>query len=440
MTYKLNLTRYPHLQPDLTDMDAQLMRLTRLVMNEGLWTRATRDAWLTEILNFQADDGSFALVDSHRIESDCRVAYCYEASYLCCALLMREGLGEEQPSDKVLNALGRGLDFCCGRGLQGHGFEAAEGEERAMGWFLRCGLEQFLQAHPGLSPAFTELAGGLLSRWTRVFVYGSLMSTGSRHAALARAVYLGRARIEGYSLYDLGPYPAARQGGHGSIQGELYFVHDLSLQQTDRIEAQGVLFSREPILVHIEGNLLPAEVYLYLHEVHAAQPIGEADQPYGPRQEDLVWYAAYGTNIDEKRFAYYIRGGIYPPTGKRHTGCRDKKPPISTMPVTLGYERYYAKRSPSWNHQGVAFLDMDRPGRVLGRAYLITREQYQDIRQQEGPTWYNREVLLGSYHGIAVRTLTHSSRIAPENAPSDAYLQVVQGAGRGQSWMDSPVF
>lgn len=428
MKHLLNLKRHPHLQPDLHDMDVQLLRLTRLVQNPHLWTGDAREGWLSEILAFQAQDGSFALVDSPRIESDARVAYYYEPSYLCCALLMREALASDQPGQAVLDALGRGLAFCCGRGLQGHGFDAQEGEEKAMGWFLGCGLEDFQLFYPDLVPEFTELTRSLLGRWTRVFVYGSLMSTGIRHQALGRAVYLGRAWIDGYTLHDLGPYPAAKQGGRGSIQGELYRVHQLSLEELDRIEGQGLLFQRYPAQVRGEGFVLMAEVYLYIDDIGGPQPIPESEQPYGPRQEDLVWYAAYGSNMDAERFSHYIQGGTYPLTRKQHPGCRDRRPPLAAMPVTLCYQRYYAMRSPSWDRQGVAFLDPERPGLTLGRAYLITKEQYQDIRNQEGPGWYNQDLLLGSHKGIEVRTLTHASRISPENPPSAAYLQLVAEA------------
>lgn len=440
MTHQLHLKRFPHEQPDLQHMDAQVHRLRRQVLNQHLWTEEGRAGWLKEILDFQAADGSFGLVDSPRIESDCRVAYYYEPSYLCSALLMREALSTDKPAQEVLDALKRGLAFCCGRRLQGHGFDAAEGEERAMGWLITCGLTDFLLFYPDLVPEFTELTTALLYNWTRVFVYGSLMSTGIRHQALGMAVYLGRGHIEGYTLYDLGPYPAARQGGHGKILGECYFVHRQTLRLLDQIEGQGVLFRRYPAWVTGEGFRLYGDVYLYADEVHGARIIREEEQPYGPRQEDLVWYAAYGSNTDEKRFLYYIRGGTYPGNGKQYTGCRDKTPPIASMPVQLHYERYFAKRSPGWDMKGVAFLDMDRPGVTRGRAYLITREQYQDIRNQEGPNWYNEDALLGTYHGIPVRTLSHISRISPENEPADDYLRVVKQAARDLGGYDNPVF
>ncbi len=128
----------------------QISRLERLVFNQHLREGESRAGWLKEILDFQAEDGSFALVDSPRIESDARVEFCYEPSYLCSALLMEEVMRHKEPPEALVDALRRALKFCCGRGLQGHGYESEEGEERAMGWFLRCGLEDFTAVLSGL--------------------------------------------------------------------------------------------------------------------------------------------------------------------------------------------------------------------------------------------------------------------------------------------------
>ncbi len=64
MRQKLNLKRIPHDQPDFPGMDAQIDRLKRLVFNPHLWEGEQPALWLGEILAFQAEDGSFALVDA----------------------------------------------------------------------------------------------------------------------------------------------------------------------------------------------------------------------------------------------------------------------------------------------------------------------------------------------------------------------------------------
>lgn len=139
-----------------------------------------------------------------------------------------------------------------------------------------------------------------------------------------------------------------------------------------------------------------------------------------------VWYACYGSNISFDRFRYYITGGTYPLTGKEYTGCRDKTLPTANAPILIPFEMYFGNKSPSWGGNGVAFLDTSKPSVVIGRAYLITAEQFKDVQLQEGSSlnWYDKVVDLGTYRGEPIKTFTNSSR-QQENRPSAAYLQVI---------------
>ncbi|MCR4661546.1 MAG: hypothetical protein K5765_06055, partial [Clostridia bacterium] len=82
------------------------------------------------------------------------------------------------------------------------------------------------------------------------------------------------------------------------------------------------------------------------------------------------------------------------------------------------------KSSSSWNNGGVAFLDPHKKGNTMGRAYLITKEQYEHVHNEEGKTWYGYEIVLGEIDGIKVVTFTNEKR-QMENAPSDAYKKVI---------------
>jgi len=128
-----------------------------------------------------------------------------------------------------------------------------------------------------------------------------------------------------------------------------------------------------------------------------------------------------------ERFKAYILGTCFENTGKRHTGCTDKTLPAECRPVLIPYQLYFGNESHSWQGGGVAFLDSNRPGVVLGRMYLITTEQFRQIMEQECtlPFWYNRELLLGSVDGYPVKTFTNSGR-RPENSPSPEYLSVLR--------------
>ena len=139
-----------------------------------------------------------------------------------------------------------------------------------------------------------------------------------------------------------------------------------------------------------------------------------------------VWYACYGSNISFDRFRYYITGGTYPLTGKEYTGCRDKTLPTESVPILIPFEMYFGNQSRSWGGNGVAFLDTSKPSVVVGRAYLITDEQFEEVHGQEGNSlnWYDKIVELGIYRGEPIKTFTNSSR-RRENAPSPKYLQVI---------------
>jgi len=139
-----------------------------------------------------------------------------------------------------------------------------------------------------------------------------------------------------------------------------------------------------------------------------------------------VWYACYGSNILYERFMHYIEGGTCRFNGKAHDGCTDKTPPSESRPIVIPYEMYFGNRRSSWGKYGTAFIDLTRPAVTVGRAYLITEEQYKEVWTQEGSgdSWYGKEVELGSYNGYPIRTFTNAER-RPENEPSPDYLKVI---------------
>lgn len=85
---------------------------------------------------------------------------------------------------------------------------------------------------------------------------------------------------------------------------------------------------------------------------------------------------------------------------------------------------YYAKSSPAWESCGVSFLDLNRKGITLGKMYLVTIEQFHEIRQQEGPGWYNKTCKIGVSDGYDIMTFSGCQRYK-ENAPSQKYLDVL---------------
>lgn len=145
------------------------------------------------------------------------------------------------------------------------------------------------------------------------------------------------------------------------------------------------------------------------------------------KKNDYVWYASYGSNLLYERFVTYIEGGNCKFNGVNYTGCRDKSLPKDSRPITIPYKMYYGNKSTSWGNAGVSFLDIEVKGQALGRMYLITRNQLEDISRQEGrgENWYNNSVKLGENNGIEIITITNKGR-RPNYNPSDKYLEVIR--------------
>jgi gamma-glutamylcyclotransferase (GGCT)/AIG2-like uncharacterized protein YtfP len=87
-----------------------------------------------------------------------------------------------------------------------------------------------------------------VAEFTRLFVYGSLMSGERDHALLADAKLLGPAKTAAsYTLVDLVVYPALLVEGTTSVVGELYLVDPRTRFETDVKKECPVLFERVEI-------------------------------------------------------------------------------------------------------------------------------------------------------------------------------------------------
>jgi hypothetical protein len=176
----------------------------------------------------------------------------------------------------------------------------------------------------------------------------------------------------------------------------------------------------------------------------------------------LVWYASYGSNLKRERFMCYIKGGTPPGSTKRNDGCfQDKSDPIESRPISLKLELYFAGQSYGWPRKekngdvpgGVAFIRANpERGPTLGRMYLITDEQFNDVVMQEnskkpdgsrfvpafnqlvsqpqsilpGNPWYGKLLNIGSEEGCPILTFTTARTDLPNpNAPGEQYVKVI---------------
>ena len=99
--------------------------------------------------------------------------------------------------------------------------------------------------------------------------------------------------------------------------------------------------------------------------------------------EALVWYAAYGSNVDRRRFVTYLSGGPVPGTGDVQAGALDTAPPRRVEPYRFSQSIRFAHHSRRWNGATAVLHHTANSVGALGRRYLITESQFADVVAQE---------------------------------------------------------
>ncbi len=174
-----------------------------------------------------------------------------------------------------------------------------------------------------------------------------------------------------------------------------------------------------------------------------------------------VWYVAYGSNLALDRFRCYLAGGRPAGGARVYPGCRDPRDPERILGVEVPGGLVFAGRSKVWGG-GSAFYDPASPGRVAGRAYLLTPDQLGDVAAQEmrrepggefardlagllpevdtvhamGPGRYETLARLGEQDGLPMFTVTHGT-IADLDpaAPTAPYLRwIATGLIEAHGW------
>lgn len=152
-------------------------------------------------------------------------------------------------------------------------------------------------------------------------------------------------------------------------------------------------------------------------------------------------YAVYGSNLLKERFWVYIKGGEY--YGQKYKGSSDNTEPESLGWMYVPHRLYFAKNSVRWDNKGVAFLsckiEQDNNYHAIVRLWKVSEQQFNDIREQEGKTWYNQELELGEKDGLVIKTITGNWE-NEINEPSEKYLGVIRkGLRETTGWSDEQI-
>ena len=95
---------------------------------------------------------------------------------------------------------------------------------------------------------------------TYLMVYGTLLLGEPNHPRMDGATFVREARTEPrFTLTDLGPFPALREGGTVSVAGEVYEVTPEHLAALDRFEGVPRLYERTAVRL-ADGSF--AEAYV----------------------------------------------------------------------------------------------------------------------------------------------------------------------------------
>ncbi len=169
------------------------------------------------------------------------------------------------------------------------------------------------------------------------------------------------------------------------------------------------------------------------------------------KSKEYIWYASYGSNISTERFMCYIQGGKPEGATRTYQGCVDQSPPIEQNPIKIPHELYFAKSAGVWNGGGVCFINPEKNENAdtLGNMYLITRQQFMQVVQQENYTnesveidfdkaqnekslivrensWYGNLLYLGVKDNAPIFTFTNKNFLSKEiNSPNPHYLKTI---------------
>ncbi len=440
------------------------------------------DRIIADLIAQQDEDGFLGFVDPRKVSSEIRVDLYYVPTYLCAAILMKCWLDYPVTASRVsgfTEAFGKALSASAKRSFKGHGFDDIYGVLYALEIFHKGGAARFISRDASICPEFNETVtkwlasfkkaletGNTKAGWdqdyskkyrkilslydslsdgdggdddnggdgdsTVIFIYGSLMKGRANHQAYlgnSQSRYLGEGVLSGYALYDLGAFPGIRPSAEDRVKGELYEVSRSVLADINRLESEGTLYLLKKAKVAYADNsaVIPAYTYVYNNTPRESDKIPFEYQPWG-KYGDYVWYASYGSNMLYERFMCYIRGGVCRFNGNDYRECKDKNPPIASMPVEIPYDMYFGNSSKSWGGSGVSFLDTSKPGKSLGRMYLITNEQMEHVHCQESKeksaNWYDKVINLGTKYDIPIKTITNHG-LRPEHPPNEKYTSVI---------------
>lgn len=427
-------------------------------------------AFLTDVASKLDENHLVNFLPGERMPADGRMGMIYQPTYATIgAVVYARNNYPQLLSNKTWEDLSEMCNMSFSNGFQGHGYETDEFKCRTMLMLCSAGVRKMAKRELDLFDCFLDYVSNyvglhetleaslaspenpdgevrcfwdwsnsranayirqLCAAWNgkanTVFVYGSLLHGERADEMLKGAVSLGEFVLNGYEMFDLGSYPGIKPNGQCSVCGEVYCVDDTTLSRLDHYEGEGVLYTRKRAMVRGEYGSVSAMFYEYAQDTENARRVDR----WHKSDDDDVWYAAYGSNLNAARFRCYLQGGTCAQNGHFYSGCSDKREWMDSKVKKVSGRMYFGNHSSSWNGGGVAFFDESAGGMAIMRLYKINRAQLHEIQCQEGmsPNWYGRLVRLGNEQdGCPIYTFTAEARRSSVN-PDPVYLNLIKTA------------
>lgn len=169
------------------------------------------------------------------------------------------------------------------------------------------------------------------------------------------------------------------------------------------------------------------------------------------RKFERIWYACYGSNLQEDRFLCYIGGGTPKGSKRTYKGSTDKALPKANKTYLIPHELYFAKKSHTWSGGAPAFIkpNFEEKAQTFGKIYSISRGQFIDLVKQEvnfdgdlqidlekvikqgyldvaTDVWYDRILFLGYDEEMPIFSFTNAEFLKDEiNTPHLLYLEKI---------------
>lgn len=407
------------------------MNKTIETMNKFYCIDELNEETLKYILSFEKD-GMYYLAESNDIPCDkdaYRDSMVYPVYHAAILLFKYYRSGHPEVYEKMEKALEKSIDM----GFGYAGFMSEGNNIGNISELINNGILEVFSEKTSIGKSFRELIDDLrtvsdeeakcdevrnfFKEYDKniMFTYGTLMKGQRNHYYLKEESYIGDSMLNDYGLLELNGFPGAIPSEGKNVYGELYYVNDEEKKSIDYLE--GSLYTYKMDFFFSGERLYFAGYYDY----NFPEDVNTHDFriPYGKwdskkfNKDEYVWYVCYGSNLCYERFMRYINR------------TSSKKEPLCKKTIIINHPLYFDSYTKLWDG-AKAFININESGKTYGVKYLISKEQYEEIKRMEGSDYDIKYSFGNDEYGINQLTFTTSRHFDTNYHPSSVYLKTIK--------------